>query len=416
MNNVIKIFVEEFFERISRFQPGVPREISFPDVPGMINVAVGMRRVGKTYLLLQKAYSLLNSGVSRERMLFINFEDERLLPMSGKELGELLDAFYSLYPENHDRECYLFLDEIQNVDEWPLVVRRFLDSKKVRIYLTGSSAKLLSKEIATSLRGRSVATEVWPFSYQEFLAAQKLGKPAKVMGNKEFDRHLKYLEEYFSVGGFPGVQTLDPILRREVLQSYIDSVVFRDIIERYRITNSALIQHLIKSLIKNVSCPISLHKFYNEFKSLGYKTGKDSLYQYLEYIEDAFLVMTVPLFTESLRQRQSNPKKVYAIDNGLVRANRLGLTLQLGNLFENLIYLDLRRAGKKVYYYKTLEGYEIDFVYENNKGAIELIQAVWDISDPDTFKREERALEAASKELGCNGKLITPREYFDLVK
>ena len=143
-----------------------------------------MRRTGKTFMLFQEIRRLLADQVPIETILYLNFEDDRLLPMNKSELAKLLDAFYSLYPENHEKQCYLFLDEIQNVHDWPIVIRRFLDSKKVKIYLTGSSAKLLSKEIATSLRGRSIATEIWPYSFREYLTAHGFTVMPKVLGRK----------------------------------------------------------------------------------------------------------------------------------------------------------------------------------------------------------------------------------------
>lgn len=409
MEQILSILLEEFAEQIPGTAKSVKRETEFPDLPEMINVAIGVRRSGKTYLIYQKIRELLDQGVSIERILFVNFEDDRLLPMSQKELGQLLDTFYTLYPQNHDRECYLFLDEIQNVEGWPLVVRRFYDSKKVRIFLTGSSAKLLSKEISTSLRGRSIATEVWPYSFQEYWKAHDITKPKPPIGKKKLDQFYHYFCDYFSVGGFPAVQHLNENERRTILQSYVDTVVFRDIIERYKITNIPLIKYLIKTLIKNVASPFAVHKFYKDIKSQGFKVGKDTVYQYLEYIEDAFLILSVPLFTESVRKMQMNPKKIYVVDNGLVCANRLAL--KLGNLFENQIYLDLRRQGKKIHYYRTEEGYEIDFVVENRDGSFELLQAVWDVSDPKTLEREERALQQAEKELGIQGRILTPQDY-----
>ncbi len=408
MKETLKVLLEEFKGQLPATADSIRRENNFPNVPGMINVAIGMRRVGKTYLIYQQIRDLLDEGVSIEQILFVNFEDDRLLPMTQKELASILDAFYSLHPENHDRQCYLFLDEIQNVEGWALVVRRFFDSKNVRIFLTGSSAKLLSKEIATSLRGRSYTTEVWPYSFKEYASVHQISIPESPMGNKAKDRlHQEYCT-YFNIGGFPAVQHLHDNQRRTVLQSYIESVIFRDIIERYKITNVQLIKYLIKTLIKNAAAPFSVHKFYQDVKSQGIRVSKDTVYQYLEYLEDVFLVFSVPLFTESVRKKQINPKKIYIIDNGLVRAQRLGFSLTWGNLFENQIYLDLRREGKRVYYYQTQEGYEIDFVVENLDGSMELMQAVWDTTDPKTLEREERALRSAEKELGLKGRLVTP--------
>ncbi len=411
MEKILSILLAEFRENILETKDSIIRDLNFPDVPNMINVAIGVRRSGKTYLIYQKIREIISKGIALDQILFINFEDDRLLPMNQQELGQLLDAFYTIYPENHDKECYFFLDEIQNIDSWPLVIRRFYDSKKVKIFLTGSSAKLLSKEIATSLRGRSISTDVFPYSFLEYWKAQQIKKPIPPIGKKILDQFYKHFKNYFSIGGFPAIQHLHENERRTILQGYVDTVAFRDIVERYKITNTSLIKYLIKTLIKNVAAPFVVHKFYNDIKSQGHKVGKDTIYQYMEYIEDSFLVFSVPIFTESVRKMQMNPKKIYVIDNGLIRANKLSLSMQLGNLFENQVFLDLKRKGKKVRYYLTEDGYEVDFVVEDLDGSFELIQVVWDISDKKTLDREKRALVQAEKELGIKGQIITPQDY-----
>lgn len=410
-DQILELILEEFTEQLPGTADAIPRDFELPEAPEMIQVAIGMRRTGKTYFLFQKIRELIAEGTSIEQILYINFEDDRVLPMNQKELGQFLDAFYTLYPQNHDRLCHLFLDEIQNVEGWPLVIRRFHDKKNVRIYLTGSSAKLLSKEIATSLRGRSIATEIYPYSFHEYWKTHQIKVPKPPIGKKSLDLFQKHLKNYFQVGGFPAIQSLHENEQRTILQNYVHSVIFRDVIERHKITNTSLIKYLIKSLLNSISSPFSVNKFYNDIKSQGYKVGKDTLYQYIEHLEDAFLIYTVPLFTESPRKRQTNPKKIYAVDNGLVHANCLNITPNIGSFFENLIYLDLRRAGKRVYYYHTQEGYEIDFLAQSQDGTMEIIQVTWDQTDKKTLEREERALHKAEKELGIKGCIIDAQSY-----
>lgn len=389
----------------------VRRELAFPDAPKLINVAIGMRRTGKTYLMFQTIRDLLKKGIPWSRILFLNFEDDRLLPMTSKKLAELIEAFYTLHPKNHKETSYLFLDEIQNVPGWSQVLRRIFDTKKVRMYLTGSSAKLLSTEIASSLRGRSIATEVWPYGLSGYLRAHELSLPSKPLGKQKMDHLKQVIKEFFCVGGFPAVQELHLSERRTVLQSYVDSVVFRDVIERHKITNTQLIKYLIQTLIRNIAAPFSVNKFYKDIKSQGYRVSKDTLYQYIDYLEDAFLISSVPLFTESLRKQQSNPKKIYLVDNGLASANLLGVSSKMGNLLENQVYLDLRRQGKKIHYYLTSSGYEIDFVVQSPDGSAELIQVVWTLEDSLTREREERALEEAKRELGLPGQILDLDQY-----
>lgn len=411
MKSILQTLQEEFLAVLALTKNSTPRAYEFPEAGNHIKVAVGMRRSGKTYFLFQTIRELLAKNIPVERILYLNFEDDRILPMDHKTMGSLIDSWYALYPQNHNNECYLFLDEVQNVEEWQLVLRRLHDTKNIKMFVTGSSAKLLSKEIATSLRGRSLSIEIFPYSYPEYLNAHKYKLPRQPFGQKTLDFHRSYLLEYFHSGGFPAVQVLPENERREMLQNYVETVIFRDIIERYRITNIALMKYFIGFLLKNVAAPFSINKFYNDIKSQGHSAGKETLYSYLEHLEDAFLIFTVPIFTESLRHMQTTPKKIYAIDNGLILANTFNLSDNLGKLLENLVYLDLRRQGKKIFYYRTADGYEIDFITQDAQGKHEMIQVVWDTGDSQAMEREKRALDQAEKELGFPGRLLDHSIY-----
>lgn len=409
--NLLPILEEEFRQNLQDNLSSIQRKYAFPVAKEAIKVAIGMRRCGKTTFFFQTIQKLVQDGVPIERVLHINFEDDRLQPLDYKGMGKLIDDWYTLHPKNHDHCCYLFLDEVQNVENWDLVLRRLQDSKNVQIYVTGSSAKLLSTEIATSLRGRSLSIEIFPFSYGEFLETHKLPFPSLPFGKKVQDQQKMYLQDYFKLGGFPAVQTLPLKERLETLQNYVETVIFRDIVERNKVDNIALLKYLIHFLLKNVSAPFSINKFYNDIKSQGYKVGKDTLYAYIGYIEDAFLIFTVPVFTESLRHSQIALKKVYAIDNGLVAANTFNLNDNFGKNLENQVYLDLRRQGKKIFYYKTSDNYEIDFITQDIYGKFEIIQVAWEEDDPQVLEREQRALRQAEKELGFPGKLISATSY-----
>jgi predicted AAA+ superfamily ATPase len=411
METILQTLQDEFREALEITKNATPRDYKFPEAKNMIKVAIGMRRSGKTYFLFQTIRKLLSEGLNIDRILYINFEDDRLLPIDHKNMGKMVDFWYTLHPENHNHCCYLFFDEVQNVENWPLVLRRFLDSKNVQIYVTGSSAKLLSKEIATSLRGRSLSIEISPYNYKEYLAAQNLEFPSRPWGKKIEDRQRSSLLDYFRIGGFPGIQSMPINEQLSTLQNYVEMVIFRDIVERYQISNVALLKYLIQFLLKNVSAPFSINKFYNDIKSQGHKVGKDTLHTYLAYLQDAFLVFTVPIFTESLRKRQTNPQKIYAIDNGLIAANTFNLSPNMGKFLENQVYLDLRRQGKKAFYYLTSDGYEIDFITQDPQGKYEMIQVVWESDDRTTLEREERALRQAEKELGFPGKLLDRMSY-----
>lgn len=409
--DVLSLLLGEFYAKLEGLKGLVVREAKFPYAPGKIKVAIGMRRSGKTYFLYQEILKMMEEGIPRAAILYINFEDDRLLPLDAETLAKLVDAFYGLYPENHERKCYLFFDEIQNVEEWPLVVRRLHDTKNVEIFLTGSSSKLLSKEIASSLRGRSLAIEIWPYSFYEFMQANTISIESALYDKRTQDRLKKAFNAYLINGGFPEITHYDAEAKQKTLQEYIDVVIYRDIIERHTIKNPHLIKYMISSMIHNVGKPFAINKFYNDVKSRGYQIAKDSLYDYSEHIEDAYLAFQLPISDHSIRHIHTNPKKLYAIDPGIVRALTLDYEKDLGRLFENVIYLDLRRLGYKVEYYLTKERYEIDFLARTPKGAKKFFQVCWDTGDPSTLEREQRALEAGMEEQQIDGEIVTLEAY-----
>jgi uncharacterized protein len=413
MQNLVQTLLAEWRSSLTRLAESVPREKGFPVLPQKIKVAIGMRRVGKTYVMLQQIQYLLQQQIPLSQILYVNFEDDRLLPCTQEKLAQLLDAFYKIYPENHDKRCYFFLDEIQNVADWSLVVRRFYDSKNVDIYLTGSSAKLLSKDIATALRGRSIASEIWPYSFSEYLKARAIALEGNLLSQKIQDVLMQQLKLYLFQGGFPETTHMDDQYRRQVLQDYVELVILRDIIERYAVKNIVLLRSLIKTVIKNMASLFSIGKFVNDAKSQGLLGSRSVVYEYLDYLEDAYLIFSVPLFSESLRRVQSNHKKMYVIDPGLAQAYSFSLNENYGHLFENIVFLDLKRQGCKIYYYLTKERYEVDFLIEDKAGKRKLYQVCWDPSDKETLAREIRALNLAKEELHLEGELITPQRYIE---
>jgi hypothetical protein len=415
MNNIeiLRVLLGEFYEKIVRLNDLVARDAHFPKAKNKIKVAIGMRRVGKTYLLYQEILKLIEEGVDKTAILYINFEDDRLNPLDQQKLALFIEAFYSLYPENHERKCYFFLDEIQNAPGWAAVVRRFHDTKNVEIFLTGSSAKLLSKEIASSLRGRSIALEVWPYSFNEFLRARKVQVDRTIFSKKTEDQLNHLFQQYLSIGGFPEVTFYDTESRQKSLREYLDVAIYRDIIERHEIRNPTIIKNMLLSMMHYVGRPFAITKLHHDFKTRGFAVGKDMLYHYADHIEDAYIAFLSPLYSKSMRKSQTNPRKLYVIDPGLVRVSTLDYESDLGRLFENLVYLDLKRLGYHVNYYTTREGYEIDFLATTPQGKQKIFQAAWNFDDPKTRMREERALQAAMQELNISGEIITLKKYLE---
>lgn len=407
--SLIQLLLGEFYNKIASLKHMVERDARFPEAPDKIKVAIGMRRAGKTYFLYQKILQLLKDGVDKRAILYINFEDDRLLPLDQRKLAKMIEAFYELYPENHDYKCYLFLDEIQNVEEWPLVVRRFHDSKNVEIYLSGSSSKLLSREIATNLRGRSLATEIWPYSFDEYLIAKEYNLDRSLYDKKLQDQLKKIFCLYLKDGGFPEVVPYDTDVRKQTLQEYLDVALYRDIVERHNVKHPSLIKYMILTMIHTACRPFTVNKFYNDIKSQGWHVGKDILYDYADYIEEAYLSFGVPLYASSYRKIQTNPKKLYAIDPGMITAT----TLQndLSKLFENCVYLDLRRLGCTIHYYLTQNNCEVDFLVQTPRGDKKLLQVTWEMVDQETIEREQYALQTAMEELKIEGTILSLDSY-----
>ena len=371
------------------------REGALAEIPDMATVLVGMRRTGKTFRLFQRMRELVESGVDRHRILYLNFEDERLGTVDAGFLRQVDESYQRAYPAEHGEISHYFFDEIQYVAGWERFVRRILDRRDTRVYLTGSSSKLLSSEVATAMRGRAVETRIHPYSFSEFLAARGVevpGDPATV-GRKQRARIEHALTDYLREGGFPAVQGLQERERRQVLQGYVNIVVLRDVAERHGLVGLAALRQLTRRLLASSASHFSVNKFHNELKSQGLKCGKDTLHEYLQHLEDAFLFAGVFLDTSSERRRMVNPRKMYAADQGLVWACvPPGANWGEGRALENAVHTELLRRGFEPRYGITENGYEIDFVVDRPAGRRLAIQVCADPEAPTTRERELRAL------------------------
>jgi predicted AAA+ superfamily ATPase len=379
-------------------------------VTGKANVVIGMRRAGKTCFCYQKMQELLGEGVEKNRILYLNFEDDRLLPFAVGDFQLVLETFYRKFPANKSRRSYLFLDEVQRIEGWEKFVRRVLDTEEMSVCITGSSSKLLSSEIATALRGRSLTTEIFPFSFKEFLDFRKV-RPESTRGFGSKTRAVlqNMFGLYMQIGGFPEVQNLEEELRHQALRNYLDVVILRDVMERHSVRNPGALRTLIRHVLSAPATRFSVNKFYHSLKSQGISCTKNNLYDFLEYLSDAFLVYQVPIHARSERARRVNPQKIYVIDPGLLSARSYHFTGDQGAILENLVFMHLRRKGLKPEYYLTQSGTEVDFVFwpEGEKER-QLIQVCWDITNPETRKREVAGLLGVMKELGLRkGKIIT---------
>lgn len=404
----IEQIISDFYER--DLPTVLPREVKLPQIPGKIDTIIGMRRSGKTYFLYQTMQDLLKQGVPKEQMLYINFDDERFLPLLPQQLHRVVDSYYRLFPEFKQKKCYFFFDEIQNINGWERFIRRILDTENVQIFLTGSSATLLSKEIASTLRGRSIATEIFPFSFRETVLYENPRiKFSTRPGAKTRAWMVNRFRQYLLKGGFPEVQTLDEEYRIRILQEYADIVILKDVIERYSTTNIQAIRAMARYFLATPATLFSVNKFYNDLRSQGISCTKNDLYDYLDYFHDAYLVYPVSIFSRSERVRRTNPRKIYLIDTGLLNAFTHEPRSDWGHLLENFVYMELRRQGLKVEYHRNAqENNEIDFVTTALRGEKNIYQVALNINEATTREREIRGLEAAMKEYDLKiGRLIT---------
>lgn len=408
MLEILKRMILEFQERPMRKIAN--RKLRFPMLAGKATIITGMRRTGKTSFCYQKMTELLAEGIDKTQLLYLNFEDDRLYGFKIDDCQSILDAFYSLYPDNRRKECYFFLDEIQNVDDWERFVRRLLDTTDIHVVLTGSSSKLLTVEIATAMRGRSISQEVLPFSFEEFLQYKNVFETIPENLSDNDIAHLRHeIEHYFRIGGFPEIYPYpDVATRGEILQEYSNMVVLKDVVERHNISNQTALRYLVSALYNADAQKFSVTNFWKVLnKGMQVKCSKNDLFAFMKYLEEAYIIFRAELHANSQKAKLVNPNKVYLIDIGLVRAMVEDPEANRGWLLENLVYLHLRRLKFDISYYNTSDNKEVDF-YAFNKISREkmLIQSTWSLADAETAKREIAPLVCAGAELNIAKRFI----------
>ena len=387
---------------------------------GRINVMIGPRRAGKTFFIYQNISRLKNEvegvdevdekgegGERKDRIIYINFEDERLLPIEKEDIDLILESYYELYPENIDKKLYVFFDEIQEVPFWNLAVRRIYDQGNVEICITGSSSKLLSREIATQLRGRTLTYFIFPYSFKEFLSAKG------VVLERHFEfKPLRYeikklLHEYIEFGGFPEIADRDELLKTKILQEYFELTFYKDLVERYRIRNFGMVKELMLYLVNNFSSYFSTNKYYNMLKSQGKKVSKNTIFTYISCMADINFIFLVPKYGK-LKEQFANPRKVYAIDTGLINAIAFKVSSDAGRLYENLVCVELKRRGKDLYYWKNK--HECDFLVKVGEEVRGAIQVCYDLTE-ENRDREISGITEPMEEFGLDVGLVITADF-----
>lgn len=409
MKELFKTIIKDFHIQ-TPFKKVHERELRVPLRSQKIISLTGPRRCGKTfyfYLLINRL--LLDIPV--DQIIYINFEDERM-DIHSQELHLILDAHYELYPENYNKEIFVFFDEIQNIDGWEAFVRRLYDTSECHIFITGSSAKMLGKEIASSLRGRNLIYQMFPLSFKEYCQFQEIdiGDVYSTPGKAQLRSQL---QAYLKKGGYPEVLQLPEELVQKTLQSYFDVMLFRDIVERYNVSNTLVLKQFIKKLMNTISSEFSIHKFYNELKSQGISISKNTVYEYLEYATDCFLLFLLFPHDPSLVRQQTRSKKIYAVDTGLINAITYRFSQDQGKLLENAVFLELLRREMPLFYYKNQ--FECDFITQQEEAIKEAYQVSLTVSQKATRQREIRALQKTMDKFNLSeGCIITLDEEEDI--
>ena len=377
------------------------RATQLPLDEGRIVTVTGIRRCGKSSLLGLAINRLLKNGVPRERILYVGFDDERFLSMSPDNFDELLQAYREMYPHIAIKDVYMFFDEIQLVKGWELFVLRVYKNYCKHIFITGSTAKMLSEEMASALRGWPDEYREYPLSFSEYLRfknieANRYTEEGKAVLASAF---RTYCEE----GGFPEVAlTTTKSDKIKILQSYFNTMLFRDMMEHYNIgTPSFVVRYFLKRVMNNLTKPTSVNNIYNDLKSQGLKVSKDSLYLWLDYACNIFMLRKVEKYDKSIVKQRSASAKYYVADIALHNAVLLPESEDSGKALENIVYLNLERSlgeEDRVFYFNDSK--ECDFVVQRGEQVAELIQVCWVLNE-ENIEREIGGLLAASTFTGC---------------
>lgn len=378
--------------------------VSIPKKVRKIVTFSGIRRAGKTYIMFQLIRQLSKQH-NKESIFYVNFEDERI-ERKKENLTDLIPSLIRMYGDGN-KEYFLFLDEVQIMPEWSRWLRRIHDTyRNINLYVSGSSAKVSSREIPTELRGRALNFEIYPLNFKEFIKFKNI---ALEKGFKYSERKLSLLknalDEYMKYGGFPEVVLEDSETnKRKIIQEYYNTIVSRDITERNRVKKIELLHDFLRLLLNTNT--FSINKTFNTLKSQNKKVGKETIIKYTKYCEDAYFCFFVPIFSYKIKDQMQYPKKVYFADNGFLSVLSLKFSKDFGKLYENLVFLELKRANEQIFYWRNEQKEEVDFVVKQGLKVKQLIQVCHNIEDYDTKKREIRALLKASKELRCNNLIV----------
>ncbi len=410
-NEIIKIFGDwNFWDK--DLNAGIKRPYYLNKIKKLhesshIIVITGARRSGKSFIMRQTAKTLIKGGIRKNSILIVNFEDPRFVELNTKILQQIYDVYLEFL--NPQEKPYLFLDEIQEVKDWEKWVRIIHELDKAKIIISGSNAKLLSRELSTLLTGRHLDLVIFPLSFKEFLRFRNvdLSKRFEIV-NKEIEIK-RLLREYIEFGSFPEVVLGGE--KKQILLNYFEDILNKDIVRRFKIRKSKELISLAKFYLGNIS---SLITFSSLESTLN--ISADTVEKFSRYLEDTFILFFLKRFSYKFREQEKSPRKVYAIDVGLANTVGFRFSQNMGRLAENLVFLELKRkemlvSNLEIYYWKDVNHREVDFLIKENLKVKQLIQVCWEVNRPETKNREIRALLKAMKEFNLEDGLIITDDY-----
>lgn len=382
------------------------RENPLPVNAGKIITVPGVRRCGKSSRMESVVNALLASGVERKRILWMGFDDERLVSMNSDELDRIIEAYREMYPDIELASVYMFFDEIQLIENWEYFIMRLYKHSTKNIYISGSNATMLSSELKSALRGWPVEEETLPLSFREYCDFN--GFKTDSWLETDMARLRNAFESYNNDGGFPEVVLTNNSLNKvKILQTYFDTMLLKDLVEHYNLSNIEVLRYFLKRIMANLTKPTSIRAIHGDIKSRGLKVSKDDLYEWANHACDIFMFIRVPNYSKSLHKIESSQPKYYCIDNGLRNAVLLPQSNDEGKKLENTVFLQLYRLRTpidRIFYYHG-KG-ECDFVIQRGVEIDSLIQVTWNMDDQETRQREINGLIEASDATGCRNLFI----------
>ena len=370
----------------------------------------GVRRCGKSTMMEIAINDLIKNGVKAEQILWLGFDDERLVNMDSDELNQIIESYMEMYPDISLNDVYMFFDEIQLIKNWEYFILRLYKNYCKNIFICGSNATMLSTELSSALRGYPVEYKVYPLSFYEYCQFNSIKTQSYL--EQDVARLKNAFLKYNTESSFPEIVLAKSKSEQlKLLHGYFDTMLLKDVAEHYKIYNISLLRYFVKRIMENLSKPTSINSIYNDIKSQGAKVSKDDLYLWANYVCNIFLFIRIPKYDRSLSKEQKSLNKYYCIDNGLRSAVLLPQSNDDGKHLENNVFLHLNRnmqAGDKITYFQGNN--ECDFVVQRMEKVTELIQVCWDISEHDTLKREVKGLIEASKVTDCDNLWIINKE------